>query len=320
MTRPFNYFVFPSLLLSVLLLSQVPQVVKAQGVYFRIGGGYAWEAGKTEFNDADPNEITNIQQSTDVTLNADGTITVEALNGTLGEGYKATATVGYMFAPYIGVEVTGTYFHGQETLIGRFQSPSTRSESIAYLRGFDVMPAIILTPGFEGINPYTRFGLILSAGGDLTVETAVDQVEGVSPDADLRIRAETEVQPRFSIGYSAVVGVAYPITETLRVFGELQYNNYSLEGKDAEITRFTTLAVTDGETNPVPGRQLKDLPVSQKQFVFEDEFTLPATQEPPADEPRTLPTRYLNASNVGINIGLRIGLNPRGNTNMTPGY
>jgi len=306
--------------LLILLISFFSQRIDAQELYFRLSGGYAWEAGKTEFNDADPNEITRIRQSTDVTLNADGTVTIEALNGTLGEGYKAMATVGYMFAPYFGVELTGTYFHGRETLIGRFQSPSAQSEAVAFLRGFDVMPAIILTPGLDGINPYTRFGLILSAGGDLTVETAVDQANGIGPNADLRIRAETEVQPRFSIGYSAVAGVTFPITETLRVFGELQYNNFSLEGEEAEIKEFTSLAVSDDETNLLPGRQLEDLPVSEKKFIFKDQFTQSATQEPPADEPRVLPTRYLNASNVGINIGLRIGLNPKGSASVKPGY
>ena len=45
----------------------------AQEFYVRGGVGLHGESGKTEYNNADPNGLTNIQQSTDVTVNADGT-------------------------------------------------------------------------------------------------------------------------------------------------------------------------------------------------------------------------------------------------------
>ncbi len=65
--------------LLILLLPFLSQQIDAQELYFRLSGGYTWAAGKTEFNDADPNEITRIRQSTDVTLNAEGTVTIKVL-------------------------------------------------------------------------------------------------------------------------------------------------------------------------------------------------------------------------------------------------
>ncbi|MCB0472846.1 MAG: hypothetical protein KDC56_07285 [Flavobacteriaceae bacterium] len=56
---------------------------------------------------------------------------------------------------------------------------------------------------------------------------------------------------------------------------------------------------------PAPGQQLEDLPVSQKEFIFSDNYTLSATSPAATNEPRTIPTQYVNTSGAGINIGIR---------------
>ena len=82
----------------------------AQEFYIRGGVGYSLENASTEFNNADPNGLTMIQQSTDITINPDGTARVKSLNGTLGSGFKGNVTFGYMFNPYIGAELGFNYF------------------------------------------------------------------------------------------------------------------------------------------------------------------------------------------------------------------
>ena len=80
-------------------------------IYFRVGAGYSFESGKTEFNNADPGGLTGITQSTDVSVSADGsTANVKSLNGSAGAGVKVNATAGYMFNPYIGAELRSTTF------------------------------------------------------------------------------------------------------------------------------------------------------------------------------------------------------------------
>lgn len=294
------------LLACLLAFSLISSHADAQGFYLRVGGGYSFESAKTEFSDADPNGLTGITQSTDITVSADGsTATVTSLKGSLGAGVKFNATPGYMFNRFIGAELGINYFCGDETLIGRLHTPTTHSEEIAYIRGLDVAPAILLTPGFETINPYVRLGLLIPVAGDLTIETSVDRPNGGGAGTDIAVRGEAEVTPKFSLGYTGAIGIIVPVTDRFSIFGEAEFKSLSIKSDEAEITSYTTTATTDGQTVLVPGEQLEDLPVSEKKFIFKDEFTTSA--EEPTDEPRVIPSQEVNASSAGLNIGVRIG-------------
>ena len=291
-----------SLLICTLFMALTGAKSHAQEFYIRGGVGYVTESGKTEFNNADPNGLTMIQQSTDITINPDGSARIKSLSGTLGGGFKANITAGYMFNPYVGAEVGFNYFSGYDKTIGKFTSPQLQSEEIAYLRGLDIVPAIYLTPAFSKLNPYARIGLIIPAAGKLHIETTASQTDGGGAGTDIHINAESEVESKFSVGFVGAVGVTYPIGPKLQVFGELEFKNLSIKSKSAEITKYETTAVTDGNAVLVPGQQLADLPVNEKKFIFSDTFT----QGPPdPNSPRRIPTQYVNASGVGINVGIR---------------
>ncbi len=281
----------------------------SQKLYFRISAGYSFESGKTEFNNADPNELTGIMQSTDVTVNADGSsVNVKSLNGTVGAGVKANLTVGYMFNPYIGAELGVSYFHGDKTMIGRLRSPQAVSEENTYLRGFDVAPGIFLTPNFKTVNPYARMGVIVPVAGKLTIETSARQPNGGGAGTDLMVEAKSEVTAKFSVGYFGALGVIYPITDNLSIFGEVEIKNLSIQSKSAEITEYSTTAVTNGQSQLVPGQQLADLPVYEKQFEFTDNYIQSTTTAPNQNAPRQIPTQFANASGTGVNVGVRFTL------------
>ncbi len=297
-----------STLFAFLLLASVfsAQKVQAQEFYIRAGGGYSGESGKTEFNNADPNGITQIQQSADITVSADGATTnVKALNGTLGDGYKFNLTGGYMFNPHIGAELGINYFHGNKKLIGRFGSPQVRSEENAYIRGVDLMPAIYITPAFAKLNPYARMGVILTGGGKLKIETNVLQPNGGGAGTDIHVTALSEVKSKFSAGFAGAVGVTYPLADKLSLFGEVEFKNFSIKSKSAEIVSYETTAVTNGQANSVPGQQLADLPISEKKFEFSDNFSQGTSSPPNESQPRKIPTQFVNASGAGVNIGVR---------------
>lgn len=280
----------------------------SQQFYVRVSAGYSFESGKTEFNNADPNGLTGIMQSTDVTVGADGSVNVKSLNGTVGAGVKANITVGYMFNPYIGAELGMSYFHGDKTLIGRLRSPQVVSEENTYLRGFDVAPGIFISPNFKTINPYARMGVIIPIAGELNIETRAKQANGGGSGTDIMVEAKSEVKARFSVGYFGAVGVNYPVNDNLSIFAEVEIKNLSIKSKSAEITEYATTAITNGESQLVPGQQLADLPVYEKQFEFSDDYTQSSTTAPDQNAPRQIPTQYVNASGTGINVGIRFSL------------
>ena len=278
-------------------------------IFFRLGAGYSFETGKTEFNDADPNGLTGIKQSTDVNVSADGSsANVKSLNGTAGAGVKAYITAGYMFNSYIGAELTFDYFHSDKTMIGRLRSPQATSEENIYLRGFDVAPGIFLTPNFKTFDPYARIGLIVPIAGELTIETRARKVNGGGPGTDIMVEATSKVKSEFSIGYYGALGVNYPINHNLSIFGEVQINNLSIKSKSAKITEYTTTAITNGQSQLVPGQQLTDLPVYNKQFDFTDDYSQSTTTPPNQTAPRKIPTQFVNTSSTGINFGIRLTL------------
>ena len=281
----------------------------SQKFYIRISAGYSFESGKTEFNNADPNGLTGIMQSTDVTVNADGSsVNVKSLNGTAGAGVKANITAGYMFNPYIGAELGISYFHGDKTMIGRLRSPQVVSEENTYLRGFDVAPGIFLTPNFKTINPYARMGLIVPVAGNLIIETMARKPNGAGAGTDLMVAAKSEVTAQFSVGYFGALGVNYPVTDNVSIFGEVEIKNLSIKSKSAEITEYATTAITNGQSQLVPGQQLADLPIYEKQFDFTDAYDQSTTTPPNQNAPRKIPTQSVNASGIGINVGVRFAL------------
>ncbi|MFC6096529.1 outer membrane beta-barrel protein [Flavobacterium qiangtangense] len=291
-----------SLILCTVMALAASTNLSAQEFYIRGGGGYSLESGGTEFNNADPNGLTMIQQSTDITVNPDGSARVKSLNGTLGSGFKGNVTFGYMFNPYIGAELGFNYFSGDEKTIGKLNSPLMQSEAKAYLEGLDIMPAIYLTPAFSKLNPYARIGLLIPAAGKLHIDSQAYAPNGGGEGVDVGVRARTEVESRFSVGFAGALGVTYPIGPKLHVFGEVEFKNLSIKSKSAEIKEYETTAYTPSGNVLVPGQQLADLPTNETHFQFEDEYTEGA---PNANEPRKIPTQYVNASGIGFNIGVR---------------
>lgn len=274
----------------------------SQEFYIRGGVGYSLENAGTEFNNADPNGLTMIQQSTDITVNPDGSARVKSLNGTLGSGFKGTVTFGYMFNQYVGAELGFNYFTGEEKTIGKLTSPMMQSEAKAYLEGLDVMPALFLTPGFAKLNPYARVGLLIPVAGKLYIDSQAYAPDAGGPGVDINVKAKTEVESRFSVGFAGALGVSYPLSPKLQIFGEVEMKSLSIKSKSAQIKEYETTAVTSAGTALVPGQQLADLPRNETHFEFEDEYTQGADDP---DSPRKIPTQYVNASGIGFNLGIR---------------
>ncbi len=72
----------PKLFLMVLLVVGASVNSYGQKMYVIVGGGFASQAGKTTFINADPNNLTNISPSLDVSISSTGLATVKDLSGT----------------------------------------------------------------------------------------------------------------------------------------------------------------------------------------------------------------------------------------------
>ncbi len=167
---------------------------------------------------------------------------------------------------------------------------------------------MVINPKFSGINPYVRAGLVLTAAGTLYVDTNVDITDGGGPGVDVAVVAETVVAPSFSVGFAGAIGANYPINDKLSLFTEVEFKNFTIKPDKATIERFSTVALTPGGPVDIAGMQLADMPTSQKEFIFSDNFQQSVITEPASNQPRNIPVQFVNAGSLGINIGVKIGL------------
>src|SRR5690606_31104713 len=114
--------------------------------------------------------------------------------------------------------------------------------------------------------------LIVPIAGKLIIETLATQPNGGGAGTDVMVEAKSEVKARFSVGYFGALGINYPITDNLSIFGETEIKNLSIKSKSAEIIEYKTTAITSGQSQVIPGQQLADLPVYEKKFEFTDDY------------------------------------------------
>ncbi|QCK15246.1 outer membrane beta-barrel protein [Mangrovivirga cuniculi] len=282
--------------LSALMLVGI-STANAQETYVRVGGGYTFKSGSSPYNNTDPIGLLNSDVEPSIGLTSDGVNTnIESLDGTLGVGFKGFIAVGYMFNENIGVDFGINYFHGEKTETGYFQTPIENASTYSYIRGIDVVPSLVLSLGKDGLNPYSRIGLIIPVAGQM-------KAEGTNLDIDDQrlTELEGEINPQFSVGFSGVFGVSYPVSDKMRLFVETEIKALSLKSKDASVTKYT---VTDLSSNQVIFG-LDDLPTGAKEYEFEDVAPNPEEQlESDPNTPTVLPTQKVNASGFGFNAGL----------------
>ena len=280
--------------------------VKAQKYYLKVDGGYILPASGSAYNNADPNGLTSIQPSTNVTISSDGsTATIKSLNGSLGTGYKFGLAGGYQFTNHIAAELAVNYFDGNRILIGKYSSPLANEREVAYVKGFDISPTIVLRANTKIIDPYVRAGLLFTGPGKLWLRTSVYEPNGGGAGTTIAVRAKTEVKSKFSIGALGAAGINAHLNKRLSIFSEAEYKAFSITSKSAAITDYSTTATNSGVKQYVAGQQLSDLPEYQKNFVFSNRFQQPTnTATIDLTQPRTLPTQKVNMSGVGLNIGI----------------
>ncbi|NMM49888.1 outer membrane beta-barrel protein [Marinigracilibium pacificum] len=289
--------IFNGFLLAGLMFAGVFSA-NAQDSYVRVGGGYTFKSGSSPYNNTDPvGLLPESEASIGVTVNNQGEQSVEFLSGTLGVGFKGFIAYGYMFNEHIGVDLGINYFHGSETETAFIDAPTYKESAKSYIRGVDVIPALVLSLGKEGLNPYSRLGVIVPVAGKMTVKGYALDIENQE-----RYDLEGEVNPTFSLGFSGVFGVSYPVSSKMKVFVETEIKALSLKSKDASVTKYDYTDMSANQTQSLMGF----LPTAAKEYVFEDVAPNPEDQN--FNEPLVLPTQYVNASGIGFSAGIILGL------------
>ena len=126
--------------------------VNAQKAYLRLGVGGG--IGLKQYNGESWADETHTNTSDNYVIKSNG----------LGGGFNVNLAFGYMMSKYVGIELGVNEFIGLSkkthySSTGSSSEYSTDSKISGMM--LQVVPAIVITPGLEKLNPYARLGLIV---------------------------------------------------------------------------------------------------------------------------------------------------------------
>lgn len=176
--------------------------------YIRAGGGYSFALSSTQIGE----RVTGDNISS----------TREAVYGSFGSGANGEGVIGAAIAEHLCVEIGLSYLAGAhheiETMYGsQNYSISTTQNITAEL--LSIIPALALTTHVGGVDPYSRFGMIIGFPR-LTSEISTRQS---NPGTTLSGSSKQSEWGGLAIGFTGSLGVSFPIGKPA-VYAEVRAN------------------------------------------------------------------------------------------------
>jgi len=255
-----------------LLLTAGSVSVKSQGAYVSANLGFGF-----------PMSSQDIEGFMNETSGSNST-TREQIFMSFGKGLNFGGTFGYMFNKNVGAELGISYLMGGKTKATDDYSDGKTDYSFSG-KMLRFVPAIVITAGSEGLNPYARFGFVIG-------KASLKQEFEDNDDGDIT-KGKLKYSGGMSFGVNAAVGAMFSLNDKMSFFAELNSVNMSYSPNKAEFTELTYNG-TD---------MLPDLTTSMKEIEFVDEITTSSTPSPDSEPHKELKQKMPFGS-IGINFGV----------------
>jgi opacity protein-like surface antigen len=250
---------------------------KAQGAYVKLGAGYNFGIGSNGTGDD-----YNISQSGS---GSNTTFTYEQVKVNYGKGVNAGIGLGYMFNEHVGAELGIDYLIGGKSEL-EDNAGTTTGTTEKYSRMLLLKPALVISAGMEGVNPYARFGIVAAKG---KVHENITQSSG--PD---KLEREVEYAGGWGVGLQGGLGVEFNLSDNMAFYSELTMSNLSYSPDRGEVTKFTFNGADE----------LSDFTTNEREVEFTDEYTEKGSGTPDSEPTKAL-KMSLPFSSVGIGVGLK---------------
>ena len=286
--------------LLVCAMSMFAQTEKKESWYFKLGGSYFVQATATEFPTVGGNAAFN-------NVYVGGKlVSRESVTGSFGEGFRTGLGVGYRFTDRLGVEMGVNYYKSNsKTMVETTSDNVVVLHSKGQVKAFDLAPALVLYLGeVKGFEPYTKVGVIVPVHGDLTIKT-----NAISNGAV--IYREDVIKPNPTVGFLAVLGTSYKISKKLAAFGEIEYRNFTVHGKEKEVTAYTyngTDRLTLPEGHPLYVKTAERYTNYSNQLDSNSNNKETNASGFDSSKPTDDLSSYISISGVGLTLGLRYSL------------
>ncbi|NRS89783.1 opacity protein-like surface antigen [Flavobacterium sp. 7E] len=298
-----NLLILGMMVCSMTMLAQTKDDASTtadKGWYVKLGGSYFIQATATEFPSVNGREPLR-QVYTGGVL-----VSKESVTGSFGEGFRTGLTAGYRFNTRVGFEMGVNYYtSNQKTMVETIVDDVKMLDIKGKVTAFDVAPALVLFLGeHKGFEPYTKVGVIVPVHGQLDLKT--NAVTSVGP-----LYREDVIKPEPTVGFLASLGTTYKLGKNISAFAEIEYRNFTVHGKNKEVTNYTVNGA-DGFALPV-GHPLH---LSNSEININYGSNLNSTSNNKAtnsagyDEDKAGDdlSSYISISGVGLTVGLKYSL------------
>jgi Outer membrane protein beta-barrel domain len=262
--------------LLLLLTSLLVINVCAQKSYMTFSAGYGMKMSTQNLPDLYMYNYT-----------VDGDFTTrEQINLSLGKGFMAEGSYGYMFGKNLGAELGISYLMGGKTeSLFTYETGTNRNSVSAGMFRFN--PSILISGNGGKIKPYGKLGLVAGLGTVILEENS-------DFTANKEIKT-TKFKKGVALGVSAGLGLITRISGPVSMVCELNTVNLSYAPEMSEVTEYSQ----NGEN------KLDELTLSQKETQFYDSIKLKTIDQ---DQPRPALKQKLPFGSAGIKVGLQIDL------------
>lgn len=262
--------------LFILILSVVSLCANAQSIYVRADLGAAVCTAP------------HLAYQYTYTNSGDATTNVEAKRFGMGDGMPFSVAAGYYFGENLGIELGVDYFlaFSHKTVDTRANSSDTYTTKMSGSM-LSLVPALVMRFTVDKIKPYARLGIIIGV-----VNSGKAKTSDIFSSNDYE---ETDKDyGGVAIGAQAAVGVEYPLSKLLSLFGEVNLNGLSWAPTKGKITKYTENGVD----------KLGNMTTKEKTWIYVK--NLDETQSIANSDPNKYSTVNYSLTNVGIILGVKL--------------
>lgn len=249
--------------------------------FLRLTGGYALPAA-----------AQNIDQFSSSVQTPSGSATYTQVNVSLGKGFALVMAVGCFFNKNMGAELGLGYrvsapFIAESKYTYEYNGATYNSVNSHELRAtfFSIAPAFVMQTSCGRLHPYLRMGLVMGSGTLYSSVTYTDDLFG-------EIIERWKLEDGLALGFNSSAGIRLHIAKNFSVLAEL--HGAALSWAPAKATLF--------ESQLKGVDQLSQLTVREKNIVYEETYSQPATIDDNLPEHRL--EQHYPFSSIGLNLGM----------------
>lgn len=213
----------------------------------------------------------------------------------LGGGFNVNPAVGFMLSDHVGIELGVNEFIGLSKKEHLTSTSGTQDDKVSGMM-LQLVPAIVITPGLEKVNPYARLGIIVGILPSITEKTnSTFSSGGEQLEATFVEDYKDKLSGGVALGFTAAGGADFSLGDHFSIFGEVVFNGITYAPKKGKIKTWTENGID----------MLATATPKEKEWTYEknvDNTTIPDVSK------NKLPKTSFNFSNFELNIGVKIKL------------